>query len=383
LVTEENALAATPSGAGERGAARHVRVRVHYPLAAGRLVLRSDRDWDADVEPVGEDPGGTCFEFELTWEHGVHSYFKPVLHDAAGIHWAQGENYLALSTFTPAAPAAPAGSPAGTVALPGAVAPTGAGTHGGPVRDLYPHFFSDFGCSECGILRRRSRDGEREHALRVFYPPGYDENTLESFPVVYMQDGQNLFFPQEAFGGNPWRIGETLRILDAMNLIRKVIVVGIYPRDRQLDYTQEGYESYGRYLVEEVKPWVDATYRTLRGPQTTVTMGSSLGGLVSLLLGWRWPEVFGCIGCLSSTFGWREDLFERVGTEPLRPIRIYLDSGWPRDNYEVTRAIRDLLVARGYTQGRDLLYLAFPRATHDEASWAMRAHIPFQFFFGG
>jgi predicted alpha/beta superfamily hydrolase len=338
-------------------AGHRVRVRVHYPLAAGRMALRSEQDWDADVEPVAEDGGGTCFEFELSWERGVHNYFKPVLHDAGGSHWAQGENYLALSTS--------------------AAAP------GGLVRDVYPHFFSDTGCSECGILRRQSRDGEREHALRVFHPPGYDENTLESFPVVYMQDGQNLFFPQEAFGGNPWRIGETLRILDAMNLIRKVIVVGIYPRDRMLDYTQEGYESYGRYLVDEVKPWVDATYRTLREPRNTVTMGSSLGGLVSLLLGWRWPEVFGCIGCLSSTFGWREDLFARIGSEPKRPIRIYLDSGWPRDNYEVTRAMRDLLVTRGYAEGRDLLYLAFPRATHDEASWAMRAHVPFQFFFAG
>jgi enterochelin esterase-like enzyme len=114
-----------------------------------------------------------------------------------------------------------------------------------------------------------------------------------------------------------------------------------------------------------------------------VTMGSSLGGLVSLLLGRRWPEVFGQVGCLSSTFGWRDELFAEVAAEPKRPIRIYLDSGWPRDNYEVTRAMRDLLVARGYVDGEDLEYLAFPRATHDEASWAMRAHLPLQFFFGG
>jgi len=369
--------------------AKRARVRVHYPLAGRRLALRSDRDWDEDIEPVAEDASGTCVTFELTWEQGIYSYWKPVLYDEDGLHWAQGENYLALAGSQAAA--APAGSGAGGAGrrrAPAGAPPAGRSRRGRPAaappeRDVYPHFFGDAGCSECGIIRRRSSDGLREHALRVFYPPGYDENTLESFPVVYMQDGQNLFFPQEAFGGNPWRIGECLRILDAMNLIRKVIVVGIYPRDRMQDYTQEGYESYGRFLVEEVKPWVDATYRTLPGAATTVTMGSSLGGLVSLLLGWRWPEVFGCVGCLSSTFGWRDELFARLGSEPKRPIRIYLDSGWPRDNYEVTRAMRDLLAARGYAEGRDLLYLAFPRATHDEASWAMRAHIPFQFFFGG
>lgn len=334
------------------GGERRVRVRVHYPLESGWLVLRSDRDWDADIEPVADDGDGTRFDFELTWERGVHSYFKPVLHDAEGLHWAQGENFLALAT-------------------------------GRPERDVYPHFFDDASCSECGLSRHRSHDGGREHAVRIFHPPGYHENTLESFPVMYMQDGQNLFFPQEAFGGQPWRVDETLRILDAMNLVRKVIVVGVYPRERMVDYTQEGYLAYGGFLVDELKPWVDATYRTLPGPESTVTMGSSLGGLVSLLLGWHWPRVFGRIGCLSSTFGWRDELFARITAEAKRPIRIYLDSGWPRDNYEVTRAMRDLLLARGYVEGEDLMYLAFPRASHDEASWAMRAHIPFQFFFGG
>jgi predicted alpha/beta superfamily hydrolase len=331
---------------------RCVQVRVHYPVDGGRIAVRSDSDWDTDVEPLAVSADGTLHEFELSWKQGVFSYFKPVLHDGAGLHWSQGENFLALATSHAA-------------------------------RDIYPHFFADTGCSECGVFQRRSAlDPRREHTLRIFHPPGYDENTLEAFPVVYMQDGQNLFFPQEAFGGNPWRIDETLRILDAMNLVRKVIVVGIYPQDRMRDYTQEGAEEYGRFLVEEVKPWVDATYRTLPEARTTVTMGSSLGGLVSLLLGWRWPAVFGNVGCLSSTFGWQEELFAQVASEPKRPIRIYLDSGWPRDNYEVTRAMYDQLLARGWTAGEDLMYLAFPRATHNEASWAMRAHVPFQFFFG-
>jgi len=62
---------------------------------------------------------------------------------------------------------------------------------------------------------------------------------------------------------------------------------------------------------------------------------------------WQWPDVFGNAGCLSSTFGYRDDLHERIEAEPKRSIKVYLDSGWPGDNY-----------------------------------WAMRAHVPFQFFFG-
>jgi hypothetical protein len=72
----------------------------------------------------------------------------------------------------------------------------------------------------------------------------------------------------------------------------------------------------------------------------------------------------------------------RIDAEPKRNIQIYLDSGWPEDNYEVTRSMRDLLLERGYEFGKDLLYFAFPEALHSETYWATRSHIPFQFFFG-
>ena len=72
----------------------------------------------------------------------------------------------------------------------------------------------------------------------------------------------------------------------------------------------------------------------------------------------------------------------RIDREPKRPVRIYLDSGWPRDNYEVTRDVRNRLHRRGFREGRDLLYFAWPEARHDERAWATRVHVPFQFFFG-
>ncbi|HEV7516381.1 MAG TPA: hypothetical protein VGR07_08785, partial [Thermoanaerobaculia bacterium] len=87
--------------------------------------------------------------------------------------------------------------------------------------------------------------------------------------------------------------------------------------------------------------------------------------------------------CLSSTFGYRDDLMERVATEAKREIKLYLDSGWPGDNFEATYAMRNHLLERGYQEGSELLYLAFPWAQHNEQNWAMRAHIPFQHFFRG
>ncbi|HEV8199874.1 MAG TPA: alpha/beta hydrolase-fold protein [Candidatus Polarisedimenticolia bacterium] len=345
-------VTAARPGLGRAG--KELTMVVHYPSGPGRLALRAEPDWEKDIAPSRSDPARGRYEFRLPAE-GPFLYFKPVVHDERGLHWALGENSLALAS---------------------AAAPT----------VVYPYFFEEPGCTECAVAERRSRDagdGAQQDAwrFRVFLPPGYHENTLARYPVAYMQDGQNLFFPEESFGGAHWRVRETLEALDSMSLIRKAIVVGVYPRDRMRDYTRPGYEAYGRFLVRELKPWIDATYRTLPGPEETAVLGSSLGGVVSFYLAWEHPQVFGMAGCLSSTFGWQDDLLARVASEPRRKVRFYLDSGWPRDNYEVTRAMRDRLAARGYRPGHDLFHLAYPEAKHDERAWAGRLHVPFQWFF--
>src|SRR4030095_6420225 len=121
---------------------------------------------------------------------------------------------------------------------------------------------------------------------------------------------------------------------------------------------------------------IDAKYRTLAEPASMAVMGSSLGGVVSFYLGWQWPDVFGKVACVSSTFTYRDDFLERISAEPKRKIRVYLDSGWPGDNYEATRSVRDRLIWKVYRLGSELFYLAFPEATHDENAWAARSAIP-------
>ena len=214
-------------------------------------------------------------------------------------------------------------------------------------------------------------------------PSGSDPEIPEKHRVLgSLHDGQNLFLKEEEFLGNTWRTDEVLGVLDRRNVIEEVIVVGICPNERMTEYTLPGYEDYGRVLVETLKPLVDAKYRTLSGPTDTAVMGSSLGGVVSFYLGWQWPDVFGKVACLSSTFAYRDDLLERVFVEPKRKLRIYLDSGWPADNYEPKRSMRDRLIWKGYRPGSELFYLAFPEAKHDENAWAARSPIPFQFLFG-
>jgi predicted alpha/beta superfamily hydrolase len=325
-------------------------IRVIYPLQNGRIVLRLDDDWNRDVEAVSVDASRTTFEFHCNTMR-PYFYFKPCIIDQYGFHWSQGNNYLAI-----------VGRP--------------------EIKDIYPHFFGNLGGAISEPIDFYSKILSVAHRLRIYHPPGYHENTLKRYPVLYMHDGNNLFFPDEAFFNNEWRIDETMDRLDAMNIIDKVIVVGIYPHDRMYEYTKPGYEGFGRFITEELKREVDANLRTLTAPAYTAVMGSSLGGVVSLYLAWQHPDVFGKAACLSSTFTYRDDLRQRIESEPQRHIQIYLDSGWPEDNYEVTRSMRDLLLERGYAFGKDLFYFAFPEALHSETYWATRSHIPFQFFFG-
>ena len=214
-------------------------------------------------------------------------YFKPVLVSDSSVQWSRGENFLAVATF------------------------------GAPL-EIYPYFREDTRCSVCELMPPLAGPSGAQHRFRVFLPPGYYENTLKRFPVLYMHDGHNLFFKGEAFVGNTWRTDEVLEMLDKMSAIEEVIVVGIHPGDRMNDSTWPGYEDYGRFHVETLKPLIDRKYRTLAGAINTAVMGSSLGGVVSFYLGWQWPDVFGKIACLSSTFAYRDDLLERIAAEPKR-----------------------------------------------------------------
>lgn len=325
-------------------------IDVHYPLADGKkLCLRTGLDWEQSIvaDVVREDG---C-RFVVSVPDDAHQlYFKPCLQADDDITWSTGANYLAV--------------------LP----------RSRPVR-VWPHFGHPG-----GTLSERFTIGDPAggpaHDVRVYLPPGYQENTLKRFPTLYMHDGQNVFLSEEAYLGGEWRADEMMHRLDEMAVIDKVIVVGVYPRDRMREYSQRGYDSYGRYLVEVLKPEIDRRYRTLSGPKDTAVMGSSLGGLVSMHIAWTWPDVVGAAACLSSSFWYENDLFSRVRKEPLPPIRLYLDSGWPSDNFSVTLEMANLLRERGMTMGKDLLYFAFPLAQHSELHWAARLHLPFQFLFG-
>ena len=198
------------------------------------------------------------------------------------------------------------------------------------VADVFPHFDTPETGAFSPVIELDSAILGRKHLLRVYLPPGYDENTLRRYPVLYMQDGKNLFFPEDAFLGREWGVGEAVQLLDTMNAVDRVVIVGVHSGDRMGEYTKPGYEAYARSVVEEIKPEVDRRIRVLTSPSETGVIGSSLGGVVSFFMAWEYPQVFGYAACMSSTFpAQRTTCIDRVLAEPKHTSRFYLDSGWP------------------------------------------------------
>lgn len=326
-------------------------LRVAYPAGKGRMVLRTEFDWEKDIEPISVSEDGNITTFELEADQPF-LYFKPILVDAEGNHnWATGSNKLLLMEEP-------------------------------DQRILYPFFFSSDKGRFSQLYEFDSKILGRTHQLRAYLPPGYEENTLASYPVAFMQDGQNLFFPEEAFMGQTWDVDQTSRELSAMSAVEDFVIIGIRSGDRMKEYTAPGYVDYARSLAEEIVPRAESLLRIGKHRRFRSVWGSSLGGVVSFYTVWQHPDVFGVGVCMSSTFSHKDDLIERVLREPVRDVAFYLDSGWPGDNYEVTMAMAMALVSRGWKYGFNLFHLCFPHAVHSEGDWGMRLHLPMQFING-
>ena len=229
----------------------------------------------------------------------------------------------------------------------------------------------------------------------VALPPDYYTATRR-YSVLYLHDGQNLFDGSTSFiKGRAWDVQTTVDRLIAEHAIEPLIVVGVYNTgiDRMDEYTPMRDPNlgggkanlYGRLLVEELKPWIDNTYRTLDGPMHTGVGGSSLGGLVSLYLGFAWPQVFGRLAVLSPSVWWARGAIlqyvRRTHPEP-RP-RIWLDMGLAEGPTMINKCdeLHRLLERRGWRAGMDMQYLRVPGGRHDELAWAERVDPFLRFLF--
>jgi predicted alpha/beta superfamily hydrolase len=221
----------------------------------------------------------------------------------------------------------------------------------------------------------------------VYLPPGYETETSR-YPVLYLHDGQNIFDGATAYvPGQEWGVDEAAERLIRARAIRPLIIVAIHhavaDRAEEFGPTRDPYRQHGgradlytRFVVDELKPFIDATYRTCPEPPWTAVGGSSMGGLVTLHMGLTRPETFGTLVVMSPSLWWdRRTMLGRISALPGRlPWRIWLDCGTAEgsDTVRNVRALRRLLLDRGWAGGHDLRYVEVKDGAHTEYAWGQR-----------
>jgi predicted alpha/beta superfamily hydrolase len=218
----------------------------------------------------------------------------------------------------------------------------------------------------------------------VYLPPSYGRGDFR-FPVIYMQDGQNLFDPALSFAGS-WRVD--LAMTAAARLGFEAIVVGVANTgSARLDEYGPFLEPeigaggvadlYVDFLLDTLKPQIDDEFRTLPEREQTGIAGSSMGGLLSLYAFFRRPYAFGFAASLSPAFWFgQRKIFDWVRHTPNPPGlgRLYLDIGTREGGRSLpdVRRMRDVLLAKGYVEGESFRYVEEEGARHTEATWRRR-----------
>ncbi len=232
----------------------------------------------------------------------------------------------------------------------------------------------------------------------MYLPPGY-EGSRARYPVLYLQDGQNLFDPGTAFGGQDWRADATADSLIEQRVIEPLIIVGVYnagvrriseytpTRDRRCRKGGKA-DRYAEMLAREIKPFIDSEYRTRKAAADTGVGGSSLGGLVSLVTGLLYPRVFGKLAILSPSVWWDEhSILTFVKKYSARSRgRVWLDTGTlegenPERTVLEAQYLRDALIAKGWREGENLRYSEIPGGEHNERDWAARFGAVLEFLY--
>ena len=248
-----------------------------------------------------------------------------------------------------------------------------------------------------------SRIYRNDRFLRVWLPPGYDDaqNAARQYPVLYLNDGQNLFEPATSFNGVEWQVDETADRLIREQVIAPMIIVGIdnTGKDRLREYMpHRSFQPmmlrvqgtrYPSFLIKEVMPFVERHYRVASGPRTTGLGGSSLGALIALYTVAVSPGIF-CRLLLESPSLWaaNRQIIRQSRTVRRWPERVFLATG----SAEAGREDRDrsmvddvqelaAILHRGGLDARHLRLVVEQGASHHESEWAQRFPDALSFLF--
>lgn len=261
---------------------------------------------------------------------------------------------------------------------------------------------------ECSVIHKYlefESQNISKRTVEVLLPSNYNEN--EKYPVLYMHDGQMLFDASTTWNHQEWGVDEVIRDLIQNEKIRSVIVVGVWFDNRFAEYMpakpkdkiemtsrpdhMKGEivsDQYLKFLVEELKPFIDQKYNTLSGSEDTFILGSSMGGLISCYAISEYPTVFGGAVCMSTHWPALDGVFLDYVAENLpdpESHKIYFDHGTATLDslYQPYQEKVDAMMKkRGYQQDQNWMTRKFEGAEHNENAWRERLHIPLEFMLG-
>ncbi len=263
----------------------------------------------------------------------------------------------------------------------------------------------------------------RPRPVDVWLPEGYDSASSDRYPVIYMHDGQMMFhLSTSPYAGMDlfWDVDKAITRLAGEDEIRPAIVVSVWMADwakgaRGAEYMPQkpvtdevwqrmkeigesfavedggetmGSDNYLKFLVDELKPFIDETYPTQSDRDNTFVAGSSMGGLISAYAIAEYPDVFGGAACMSSAWNigdgavvqWLTQHWPSAGAH-----RVYFDYGTEGldAHYEPYQKQMDKVMRQhGYTSGEDWVTLRFDGADHSPRAWRERLHTPLKFLLG-
>lgn len=243
--------------------------------------------------------------------------------------------------------------------------------------------------------------------VAVYLPPGYD--AAIKYDVLYVQDGQNVFEKGSSFNSSEWELDEWADKLITTDSIRPIIIVAVWnSKDRFAEYMpakpvnsvqdalktdsiQKGKtvlsDEYLKFLVEELKPFIDREFSTYGTAERTAIMGSSMGGLISCYAVNEYPDKFGSAACLSTHWPALKGAYInqlKLGLPDQVSHRFYFDHGTTGlDSLYAPyqQQVDSIMKASGYRFNKNWLTLVFEGAAHNETAWKQRLDQPLKFLF--
>ena len=242
--------------------------------------------------------------------------------------------------------------------------------------------------------------------LDIWLPSSYHEGKRHN--VLYMYDGQMLFDAKSTWNGQEWRVDEIVDSLIDRQLIMPTIVVGLHNggNQRSFEYFPQrpaanlnalfadslfasiadaheldtayavNSDNYLKYLVEEVKPFIDTSFRVNKSRFHTAIMGSSMGGLMSMYAIGEYPEIFGTALCLSTHWPGGFAQNEQIPQVFNSYLKEHIMYG------PIQKSMDEVLTNNHFTFNENWVTQEFIGAAHNERSWAKRIHVPLIYAFG-